>query len=157
MVQMSNTMIHYKQLLKIPKTTAYSFYCNLVIWHSSWQAFQENESDSFQKIQTLAIHHTRCATADPCKHILGKSHKYVLLGQFTSDHLEKEYEKLRQDCGGMHFLTVQQIIEKVSIKQSSVLLKLNVDPNSLFIQSGHHCASCDHRLSQKMRKFLIVC
>ena len=49
----------------------------------------------------------------------------------------------------MYFLTVQQIIEKVSIKQASVLLKLNVDPNNLLIQPGHQCASCEYKLSQE--------
>ena len=60
----------------------------------------------FSKDTVNAIHHTCNGLVDLCRNSLSSSHKYVLLGQFTSDHLEKEFGKLRQGCGGTYFLTV---------------------------------------------------
>jgi len=103
----------------------------------------------FSKDTAVALHHTCFGLVDLCKHLLCTTHSYVLFGQFTSDHLEKEYSKLRQGSGGAYFLAVQQILEKVSIKKASLLLKLNVDASSLSSQSGHHCMSCEYNMSEK--------
>ena len=73
----------------------------------------------------------------------------MLLGQFTSDHPEKEFAKLRQGSGGAYFLTVQQIIEKVRINQASLLLKSDVDIGALGVESGHQCKSCTYKLSKE--------
>ena len=35
-----------------------------------------------------------------------------MLGNFTSDPLEKQFGKLRQGTGGAYFIIVQQILEK---------------------------------------------
>ena len=43
-----------------------------------------------------------------------------MLGKFTTYFLEKEFFKLRQASGGTYFIYVQQIIEKVNVKQSSL-------------------------------------
>ena len=56
---------------------------------------------------------------------------------------------MRQGCGGACILNMQQVIEKVSIRQASVLLKLNVDPENVATQSGHFCASCTYKLSEE--------
>ena len=47
----------------------------------------------FQNTAT-AIHHTSSGIVSLCRHLLGKSHKYVLLGQFSTDPLEKKIGKL---------------------------------------------------------------
>ena len=74
-----------------------------------------------------AIHHTCYGTVELCKYLLATSHDYVLLGMFTSDHLEKDFGKLRQGCGVTYFINVQQVIEKLHINHTSLLLSLNVD------------------------------
>ena len=96
-----------------------------------------------------AIHHTCHGLVELCKHLLATSHKYVLLGQFTTDFLEKEFSKLRQGSGGTAFINVQQIIEKLHIKQASLLLRLKVNIDDFQVQSGHQCSSCDYRLSEE--------
>ena len=62
-----------------------------------------------------------------CQHLLATSHKYVLLGQFSTDLLEKEFGKLHQGSGGTYFINVQQCTEKLHIKQTSLLLNQNVN------------------------------
>ena len=46
-------------------------------------------------------------------------------------------------------MNILQIIETVSIRQASVLLKFNVDPENLATQSSHFCALCTYKLSEK--------
>ena len=59
-----------------------------------------------------AIYHTCNGLVSLCRHLLSTSHQYVLLGQFSTDLLEKEFSKLRQGSGGTYFINVQQIEEK---------------------------------------------
>ena len=77
------------------------------------------------KDTATCIHQTCYGLVDLCRYLLNTTQNYVLLGQFTSDHLEKEYSILRQGSGGTYFLSVQQVIEKLRIKHASLLLKLN--------------------------------
>ena len=70
--------------------------------------------------------------------ITHKNYQYVLLGKFTSDHLEKEFGKLRQGSGGTYFITVQQALEKIAISKTRLLLLF--DPLALqSVQAGHQC------------------
>ena len=48
--------------------------------------------------------------------------------------LEKQFGKLRQGCGGTYFITVQQMLEKVGIAKTKLLLNLdlNIDVFSIF-------------------------
>ena len=68
-------------------------------------AEQGKRIKQLSKDTATAIHQTCYGIVDLCRHLLATSHKYVLLGQFT-DH---------------------QIIEKLHIKQTSLLLSLNID------------------------------
>ena len=43
-----------------------------------------------------SIHQTCYGLVGLCRHLLATSHHYVLFGHFTSDHLEKDFSKLRQ-------------------------------------------------------------
>ena len=43
-----------------------------------------------------------------------------MLGNFSTDPLEKEFSKLRQGSGGTYFITVQQILEKVNISEAKL-------------------------------------
>ena len=48
--------------------------------------------------------------------------------------LEKQFGKLQQGCGGTYFITVQQMLEKVGIAKTKLLLNsdLNIDVFSIF-------------------------
>ena len=50
------------------------------------------------------IHHTWNGTFSLRWHIGAMSYKYVLLGQYTSDPLVKEFSKFRQGSGGTNFI-----------------------------------------------------
>ena len=81
-----------------------------------------------------------------CRHSLATSKKYVLLGQFSTDPLEKEFGKLRQGSGGTYFINVQQCIEKLHIKQTSLLLNQNVNTDEFGVNLGHQYTSSDYQL-----------
>ena len=68
---------------------------------------QHSRVKQLSKDTAFAIHQTCHGIVELSRHLLETSHKYVLLGQFTSDHLEKQFSKLRQGSGGAYFLTVQ--------------------------------------------------
>ena len=64
-----------------------------------------------------ALSHTCRGMVALARHLLlDPEYKYVILGQFTSDYLEKAFGKIRQGCGGTYFLNVQQVLMKVKIK-----------------------------------------
>ena len=48
--------------------------------------------------------------------LLTTNHVFVMLGSFSRDPLEKEFGYLRQGSGGAYLLPVQQIVEKLDIK-----------------------------------------
>ena len=54
-------------------------------------------------------------------------HDYVILGNFTTDPLEKEFSKLRQASGGAYFISVQQALNKVEIRKTKLALDLKSD------------------------------
>jgi hypothetical protein len=83
------------------------------------------------------------------KHLLDTGHEYVLLGKATTDPLEKEFSKLRQGSGGTYFVTVQQILEKVAIHKTKLLLKLDCDMN-FNVESGHSCDKCSYLANEKV-------
>ena len=70
----------------------------------------------------------------------------IILGQFTTDHLEKEFGKLRMGCGGTYFISCQQIIEKTSIQHGKLLLRLGEE---LDMVSGHCCNKCSRVLNDE--------
>ena len=97
-----------------------------------------------------AIHHTCHGIVDLCKNLLNTTHKYVMLGKFTSDPLEKEFGKLRQGSGGTYFINVQKVLEKTNIQKARLLLSLNSE-NMTAISSnkyGHSCANCGYLLDE---------
>ena len=101
------------------------------------------------KDTAVAIHHTCYGMVDLCRHLLATTREYVCLGILTTDFLEKEFCKLRQGSGGTYFISVQQVIEKVRIKQSSLLLSLNVNIDEFNVESGHECMSCSYFLCEE--------
>ena len=57
---------------------------------------------------------------------------------------------LRQGSGGTYFIFVKQMIEKVHIKLSSLLLSLDMDIEEFNVESGHQWASCSYLLYKKV-------
>ena len=102
----------------------------------------------FQSTVTV-IHHICNGIVSLCRHLLAISHKYVLLGQFSTDTSEKEFGKLRQGLGGTYFINVQQCIEKQHIKQTSLLFNQVVNIDEFDVNPGHQCTSCDYQLCEE--------
>ena len=98
-MQICDTQIPSKlQYLALMITVSILFF-SLETWHLMC-AEQGKRIKQFSKDTATAIHQTCYGIVDLCRHLLATSHKYVLLGQFTTDHLEKEFGKLREGCGG---------------------------------------------------------
>ena len=76
-----------------------------------------------------AIYHTCNGLVDLCRQLLSTSHQYVLLGQFSSDPLEKEFSKLRQGSGGTYFINVQQVVEKSNMNRVKLIRALKSNKN----------------------------
>ena len=88
-----------------------------------------------------AIQHTCLGVVEMAKYLL-RTNGYVLLGKFTTDPLENSFGKLRQGSGGTYFINAQQILEKVNLMKTKVLLRLNLDVSGLNSESGHTCEKC---------------
>ena len=97
-----------------------------------------------------AVHHTSHGVVALAKNLLSTSHRYILLGLFSTDQLEKEFGKLRQGCGGTYFINARQITEKLHIKHASILLSLRQDIDELETQAGHLCSNCDYKLTEQV-------
>nr|XP_047131967.1 uncharacterized protein LOC124811009 [Hydra vulgaris] len=93
-----------------------------------------------------SINHTCKGIVELTKTLLKEKHKYVMLGKFTTDPLEKEFSKLRQGSGGTYFLSVQQIIEKFNISKTSLLLSYNINESTP--DAGHSCQFCGFLLDE---------
>ena len=98
-----------------------------------------------------AIFHTCNGLVSLCQHLLSTTHEYVLLGQFSSDILEKEFSKLRQGSGGTYFINVQQIVEQNNINRAKLLLSLKADLSEE--EPGHKCTNCNFVLESKEDAF----
>ena len=77
------------------------------------------------------------------KYLLDTTHQYVLLGNFTTDPIEKLFGKLRQGLGGTCFTSIQQVLEKVTIYHTKLLLKFEKSSDVLAnLGSDHSCPKC---------------
>ena len=67
----------------------------------------------------------------------------VYIGNFTTDPLEKLFGKLRQGSGGTYFISIQQVLEKVTIDRTKLLLKFEKSSDVLAnLGSDHSCPKC---------------
>lgn len=107
---------------------------------------------SLTKDTSDALFHTMNGLVELCRYLLETTHDYVLLGDFSTDPLEKEFGKLRQGSGGAYFLTVQAIMEKLTIKKTKLLLKLNADLDNIIVDNGHQCDQCGYLLDDNTIK-----
>ena len=96
-----------------------------------------------------ALHHTLNGIVELTKLQLNTTHDYVALTTLNGDPIEKEYCKFREGMGGAYFITDQNCMEKLAIKQTKLLLKLNVDVFNLPVDSGHHCTKCGYLMDEK--------
>ena len=107
----------------------------------------KNRVKQFTRDTSLAIHQTCNGIVELARHLLDTSHSYVLLGKFTTDKIEKSFSKLRQGSGGTYFISVQQILEKVNIEKTNLLLKCNdfdVENNV-----SHRCDRCHFEMDEE--------
>ena len=102
---------------------------------------------------SLAIHQTCCGFVELAQHLLATTHSYVCLGKFSSDALEKVFGKLRQGSGGTYFISVQQVLEKLNIQKTSLLLGLG-DTNELPESFGHECDRCGFETNERVAKVI---
>ena len=101
------------------------------------------------KDNATAVWNTYYGLVELCKVLLKTTHGYVLLGHFSTDSLEKDFSKFR----GKYFILLQQVIEKLRIKQTSTLLSLDVSTTQMNANSGHICDFCDLLYARKDAKF----
>ena len=113
---------------------------------------QGNRKKQLSQNTATVMHHTCNGIVNLCQYLSATSHKYVLLGQFSTDPLEKEFGKLHQGSSGMYFINVQQCIEKLDIKQTSLLLNQNVNIDEFDVNPGHQCTSCDYKFCEEGSK-----
>ena len=101
---------------------------------------------SLTKDTANCLYQTCNGMVELSKYLLSSSHQYVLLGCFTSDPLEKEFGKLRQGSGGTYFINVQQVLEKVSIYKTKLMLKIDTDVIETLknLDCGHTCKKCGY-------------
>ena len=106
---------------------------------------QGKRQKQFTRDTAQGISHTCKGLVSLSRHLLSISHEYVMLGQFSTDPLEKEFSKLRQGSGGTYFINVQQIVEKTRIDKAKLLLTLGADTGAE--DPGHKCSDCAFVLS----------
>ena len=106
------------------------------------------QKKSLTKDNSMGLSHT-CRALVHLENCLLKDYKisYVMFGLFTSDLIEKQFNKLRQGSGGTYFITVQQILEKVVIRKTKLLLKIGFEIDGL---SCHSCSKCGFLLNESI-------
>ena len=63
------------------------------------------------------------------KLLLRKGFKYVLPGTIQSDRLEGEFGLYRQFSGGCYYISMQQVINSLSLQRLKLLINLRLIPN----------------------------
>ena len=64
---------------------------NLAKWLLIWLAVKVILKKQLSQNTATTIHHTCNGIDSLCRQLLATSHKYVLLGQFSTDPVEKEF------------------------------------------------------------------
>ena len=78
--------------------------------------------------------------------LLSKDYSYVLLGRYTSDHIEKLFGKWRQAYGSNYYISVADVIMTERIQWAKVTRMVLGRP--ITTQSSHHCELCSADPSQ---------
>ena len=94
------------------------------------------------------FYHTCHSLVSVTKLLLQRSHDFILLGQFSTDLLEKAFGKLCQGCGGTYFINSQQVLVKHSINMAKLMLRQETPLSYLESSSSEHtCPTCRYMLS----------
>ena len=84
------------------------------------------------------LSHTCSGFIDLSCHLLSSGNKYIIIGWFSSDPIEKSFAKLRQWSSGTYLVTAKSVIEKVLIQHPNLLqLNINIEA-SRGVQSVSH-------------------
>lgn len=84
------------------------------------------------------------------RHLLNISHKYICLGQFGCDLIQKIFGKLHQHSGGTRFINAQHVLNKITIKKAKLSLDCHMEIDNLsHVFSGHSCEKSGYLLIDK--------
>ena len=67
---------------------------------------------------------------------------YVCLGHFSSDQVEKMFDKLRQVSGDTSFIDAQLVLQKAVIHKAKLCLDLSFSFDEKSLSSYHSCEKC---------------
>lgn len=136
-----------------------------------WQLKFLDEFATFAQAITSpkAKEHSQCLTRDTgtalrntclglravTNHLFQRGLTFAILGEFSTDPLERYFGDCRQRAGGNYFISVRHVVEKHRLDRARLLAKC--DPDALLESSAdaagtstvHECASCrtfDHKL-----------
>ncbi|XP_065648838.1 uncharacterized protein LOC136078051 [Hydra vulgaris] len=98
-----------------------------------------------------AIAHSCYGFIDLVETLLSNGAKYVLLGWFSTDPLEKAFSKLQQGSGGTYFIKAKSVIEKINIHHTKLILKLDIPVDGI---DGHTCDICFRDISTDEKELL---
>ena len=127
--------------IKSPDDEQLRFLTEFASFAASLKGTQGKRQKQLTVDTASAIEHTCLGVVELTKYLL-ETNNYILLGKFTTDPLEKAFGKLRQGSGGTYFINTQQVLEKVNLMKTKVLLRLNLDVSNLESEAGHFCEKC---------------
>ena len=110
---------------------------------------KERRIKSLTRDTGTSIWHTCYGLVEMCKYLLKNNFIYVMLGEFSTDFIEKTFNKFRQGSGGTYFITVQNVVEKLNIEKAKLLLELKVNVSDYTINNEHLCQKCGYFRSEE--------
>ncbi|XP_065672307.1 uncharacterized protein LOC136090125 [Hydra vulgaris] len=99
----------------------------------------------------LHIAHSCYGFIDLVETLLSNEAKYVLLGWFSTDPLEKAFSKLRQGSGCTYFINAKSVIEKIIIQHTKLILQLDIPVDGI---DDHTCDICFRDISTDEKELL---
>ena len=88
------------------------------------------------QVTSSTIAHICYGLIDLVETLLSNGAKYIFLGWFSTDPLEKAFSKLQQGSGGTYFVNAKSVIEKIHIQHTKLTLKLEIAVDGI---NGHTC------------------
>ena len=80
-----------------------------------------------------ALHITLLGICSVVQNLLAKGMKYVLTGQLQSDRIEAEFGIYRQQSGGNYNISVQQVVNSLSLQRLKLFSKLDLDESDIHL------------------------
>lgn len=124
----------------------------------SWAArAKEMEPISSPRMKTLtmdtakALNWTCNCLVDLCSFLLNVDstlrHKYVPLGFFQQDDIEKHFAHFRMSAGCTYFITTEDIQHTHDVDRARLMLESLKDDQVSYDSAGHHCSDCQRDLT----------